>query len=34
MHRNPALEIHPVNFTNDLMLAGPNDRLVSINATL
>jgi acyl-CoA hydrolase len=34
MHRNPALEMHPVNFTNDPMLAGQNDKLVSINATL
>ncbi|MET0543106.1 MAG: acetyl-CoA hydrolase/transferase C-terminal domain-containing protein [Variovorax sp.] len=34
MHRNPMLEMHPVNFTNDPMLAGQNDKLVSINATL
>ncbi len=34
MHRNPALEIHPVNVTNDPMLAGRNDKLVAINATL
>jgi acyl-CoA hydrolase len=34
MDRNPALEIHPVNFTNDPMLAGLNDNLVAINATL
>ena len=34
MHRNPALEMHPVDFTNDPMLAGQNDKLVSINATL
>ncbi|MEJ8848297.1 acetyl-CoA hydrolase/transferase family protein [Variovorax rhizosphaerae] len=34
MHRNPALEMHPVNFTNDPALAGLNDNLVSINATL
>lgn len=34
MHRNPALEMHPVNFTNDPMLAGQNDNLVTINATL
>jgi acyl-CoA hydrolase len=34
MDRNPALEIHPVNFTNDPMLAGLNDHLVAINATL
>jgi acyl-CoA hydrolase len=34
MDRNPALEVHPVNFTNDPMLAGMNDNLVAINATL
>ncbi len=34
MHRNPALEIHPVDFTNDPALAGQNDNLVAINATL
>jgi acyl-CoA hydrolase len=34
MDRNPALEMHPVNFTNDPMLAGLNDNLVAINATL
>ncbi len=34
MHRNPALEIHPVDFTNDPTLAGLNDNLVAINATL
>ncbi|MEJ8852962.1 acetyl-CoA hydrolase/transferase C-terminal domain-containing protein [Variovorax robiniae] len=34
MHRNPALEMHPVDFTNDPALAGLNDNLVSINATL
>ena len=34
MERNPMLEMHPVNFTNDPMLAGQNDKLVSINATL
>ncbi len=34
MDRNPALEIHPVNFTNDPMLAGLNDNLVAINASL
>ncbi|EHR72197.1 acetyl-CoA hydrolase [Burkholderiales bacterium JOSHI_001] len=34
MDRNPALEIHPVNFTNDPSLAGLNDKLVAINATL
>jgi acyl-CoA hydrolase len=34
MDRNPALEIHPVDFTNDPALAGLNDKLVAINATL
>ncbi len=34
MDRNPALEIHPVDFTNDPALAGRNDNLVAINATL
>ena len=34
MHRNPALEIHPVDFTNDPALAGMNDNLIAINATM
>jgi len=34
MERNPMLEIHPVDFTNDPALAGQNDKLVAINATL
>jgi len=34
MDRNPALEIHPVDFTNTPSLAGQNDNLVAINATL
>jgi acyl-CoA hydrolase len=34
MDRNPNLEIHPVDFTNDPSLAGLNDNLVAINATL
>jgi acyl-CoA hydrolase len=34
MDRNPSLEIHPVDFTNDPALAGLNDNLVAINATL
>jgi acyl-CoA hydrolase len=34
MERNPALEIHPVDFTNDPYLASKNDNLVAINATL
>ena len=34
MHRNPALEMHPVDFTNDPALAGLNDNLIAVNATL
>ena len=34
LHRNPALEMHPVNFTNDPYLAGLNDNLHAINATM
>lgn len=34
MNRNPALELHPVDFTNDPYIAAQNDKLVAINATL
>lgn len=34
MHRNPGLEMHPVNYTNDPYSAGQNDNLISVNATL
>ena len=34
MDRNPSLEIHPVDFTNDPYLASKNDKLITINATL
>ena len=34
LHRNPALEMHPVDFTNDPYLAGKNDNLHAINATM
>ncbi|MBU3696268.1 acetyl-CoA hydrolase/transferase family protein [Dechloromonas sp.] len=34
MHRNPALEMHPVDFTNDPYIAGKNDNLHCINATM
>lgn len=34
MHHNPMLEMHPPNFTNDPYIAGQNDHLVSINASL
>ncbi|MDR3480952.1 MAG: acetyl-CoA hydrolase/transferase C-terminal domain-containing protein [Burkholderiaceae bacterium] len=34
MHRNPMLEMHPVDFTNDPYLAGRNDNLMAINATM
>ena len=34
MHNNPMLEMHPSNFTNDPYIAGQNDKLVTINASL
>ena len=34
MHRNPGLEMHPVDYTNDPYLAGQNDKLHAINATM
>ena len=34
MHHNPALEMHPSNFTNDPYNAARNDNLMSINASL
>ncbi len=34
MHHNAMLEMHPVNFTNDPYIAGQNDNLISINASL
>jgi len=34
MHRNPMLELHPVDVTNDPFLAGQNDHLIAINATM
>lgn len=34
MDRNPMLEMHPVEYTNDPYLAGQNDNLVCINATM
>jgi acyl-CoA hydrolase len=34
MHRNPMLEMHPVDVTNDPHLAGQNDHLIAINATM
>ena len=34
LDRNPVLEMHPVDTTNDPALAGLNDKLVAINATL
>ncbi len=34
MDRNPALEMHPVDFTNTPTLAARNDNLIAINATL
>ena len=34
MHENAQLEMHPVDFTNDPYIAGQNDNLHTINATL
>ncbi|OGA99163.1 MAG: 4-hydroxybutyrate CoA-transferase [Burkholderiales bacterium RIFCSPHIGHO2_12_FULL_61_11] len=34
LHRNPAVEMQPVDFTNDPYLAGQNDKLHAINATM
>ncbi len=34
LDRNPAMEIHPVDYTNSPELAGRNDNLIAINATL
>lgn len=34
LHRNPAIEMHPVDVTNDPYLAGRHDCLHSINGTL
>ena len=34
MDRNPMLEMHPVDVTNDPALAGLNDNMVAINATM
>ena len=34
MDRNPALEMHPVDYTNDPYIAARNDKLIAINATM
>ena len=34
LHRNQAMEMHPVNLTNDPYIAGQNDNLHAINATM
>lgn len=34
MNRNPMLEMHPSDITNDPYLAAQNDNLISINATM
>ncbi len=34
MDRNPQIEMHPVDFTNDPYLAGQNDNLFAINSTM
>ena len=34
MHHNPMLEMHPADFTNDPYIAGQNNQLMAINASL
>lgn len=34
MDHNPQFEMHPVDYTNDPYLAGQNDNLISINASM
>ena len=34
LDRNPMVEMHPVDFTNDPYLAGQNDNLIAINGTM
>ena len=34
MHRNPAIEMHPVDYTNDPLVIGRNDKLISINSAI
>ncbi|MGI6120133.1 MAG: acetyl-CoA hydrolase/transferase family protein [Desulfosporosinus sp.] len=34
MHRNPEIEMHPVDYTNDPYLAGLNDNLITINGSI
>ncbi len=34
LHRNQAMEMHPVSLTNDPYIAGQNDNLHAINATM
>ena len=34
MHHNPMVEMHPVNYTNNPAIAGLNDNLMTINASL
>jgi acyl-CoA hydrolase len=34
LHRNQALEMHPVSLTNDPYIAGQNDNLHAVNATM
>lgn len=34
MHQNPHLEMHPVSYTNDPTIAGKNNNLMTINASL
>lgn len=34
VHENPRVEAHPCDYTNDLVVAADNDRLVAINSAL
>lgn len=34
VHENPRVEAHPCNYSNDLLVASDNDRLVAINSAL
>jgi acyl-CoA hydrolase len=34
IHRNPQIEMHPVDYTNDPCLAGQNDNYITINGSL
>lgn len=34
MHRNPSIQMHPVDFTNDPAIVGNNDNFIAINGTM